>query len=124
MSGASTLLSNVAMLRAFRARSSELNAELRLALQWWLEVLEGDMVEVRPWRKQRKRPTHMFSDARGEPPRVAAVIFVYAVSAFCPCCCQFCCLLSGTIKGNTATTSHRESSLIHGRAAVTIRSWA
>ena len=59
-----------------RARSSELDAELRLALQWWLEVLEGDMVEVRPWRKQRKRPIHMFSDARGEPPRVAAVIFV------------------------------------------------
>ena len=57
-----------------RSKSSAIGTELRLALQWFVEVLELGLNEVATWDRQRRRPIHMYCDARGEPPRVAAVL--------------------------------------------------
>lgn len=49
--------------------------ELRLALQWWLNVLQLEIAEMRPWSAPATPPLHLFCDARGSPPHVAAVLF-------------------------------------------------
>ena len=59
-----------------RSSSPEINAELKLSLQWFVEVLELNIHELQLWKRQRRAPLHLYCDARGEPPRVAAVLFV------------------------------------------------
>ena len=63
-----------AIFRQQHARSSAVNLELRLALEWWLEVLSLDLCQTRPWLEQKTKPMHMLCDARSTPPRVAAVL--------------------------------------------------
>ena len=57
-----------------RSKTSDLNKELELALKWFAEVLQDEICEVVPWQRARKKPVHMFCDARGDPPRIAAVV--------------------------------------------------
>ena len=47
---------------------------IRLALRWWLEVLSLELVQLRPWVGERRKPVHLYCDARSTPPRVAAVL--------------------------------------------------
>ena len=60
--------------RQIWAKTSDLNKELELALKWFAEVLQDEICEVVPWQRARKKPVHMFCDARGDPPRIAAVV--------------------------------------------------
>ena len=48
---------------------------LRIALTWWLEILESGVHEVAAWEAQLMDAAHLFADARSTPPRVAAVLF-------------------------------------------------
>ena len=62
------------LIRQEKKRSSLLDDELTLALQWWLEVLQLGVTQKRTWEREQKRPVHLFCDARSTPPRVAAVL--------------------------------------------------
>ena len=59
-----------AMLRPIinwsRTRHPEFSddSEVRVALQWWLEVLTLHIRELRAWNTTRKAPLHMYCDAR------------------------------------------------------------
>ena len=55
-------------------RTSAVDDQLKLALQWWLEVLQRGIKQMRPWVERDEKPVHMFCDARSTPPRVAAVL--------------------------------------------------
>ena len=48
---------------------------LRIALTWWLEILELGIHEVAAWEAHPMAAAHLFADARSTPPRVAAVLF-------------------------------------------------
>ena len=67
-----------AMIRPIAAQERKSNSavdeQLRLALRWWLEVLQGGIKQMRPWVSRDEKPVHMFCDARSTPPRVAAVL--------------------------------------------------
>jgi len=67
-----------AMIRPIAAQerksSSAVDEQLRLALRWWLEVLQGGIKQMRPWVCRDEKPVHMFCDVRSTPPRVAAVL--------------------------------------------------
>ena len=67
------------LVRQEQKRSSLLDDELTLALQWWLEVLQLGLTQKRTWAEEVKRPVHLFCDARSTPPRVAAVLVRCAV---------------------------------------------
>ena len=69
---------NMTRTRQIRRKSGEVDRELELALQWWLQVLELEIVEERLFKEDRASCVHMFSDARSKPPRVAAVLFMQA----------------------------------------------
>ena len=67
-----------AMLRPLydhsHGRSSALNGDSELALKWWLEILSLRLVQNRPWSHAARDTVYLFADARGSPPRVAAVL--------------------------------------------------
>ena len=69
-----------AMLRPiFNQRLSKvgrLGSALRVALEWWKQVLSMHICEMRPWSMCESPPVHIFVDARGTPPRCAAVAFL------------------------------------------------
>lgn len=46
------------------------------ALRWWRMVLQYEVVEERCWWAPETPLAHMFVDARGVPPRCAAVLFI------------------------------------------------
>ena len=52
---------------------------MRVALLWWLSVLELEIAEQRAWSAPAQRPVYMFVDARGRPARVAAVAYIDGV---------------------------------------------
>ena len=52
---------------------------LELALWWWKEVLEYKIRRARPWGICKKKQIHMFCDARGSPPHIAAVLLADGV---------------------------------------------
>ena len=94
------------------SRGSRLNAELRLALQWWLEVFDLKIVQLRPWVGAQRQPVHLYTDARSTPPRVAAVL-VRCVGIACTrwrrqCGCDMTC--TGMANSITATQSRRMQS--------------
>ena len=68
-----------AMLRPFfdqrTRRDGAMDSELRRAAEWWIEVLQHGVAEVREWHAPELPPVHLFCDARGEPPHLAAVLF-------------------------------------------------
>ena len=47
------------------------------------QVLDFEIYEVRPWKKDVRPCVHMFADARSEPPHVAAVLLVDGSCFFC-----------------------------------------
>ena len=57
-------------------QTSSLGPSLRLALQWWKEVLDLNIAQVRPWRDDKRDRAVVLADARGWPARVAAVVLV------------------------------------------------
>ena len=67
------------MLRPLFAQAAvqhgRVGPQLRVALSWWLAVLKSDIVETRRWHEPTGRPMHLFVDARGYPPRCAAILF-------------------------------------------------
>lgn len=102
---------------------SRLNAELRLALQWWLEVLDLKIVQIRPWVGTQRQPVHLYTDARSTPPRVAAVL-VRCVGFACICWrCQSGCDMTcaGMANSTTATQHLRTQSCSHSRSAAITR---
>ena len=56
-----------------RARTPE---HVRLCLEWWKEVLLLDLEEKQCWSQDRRGAAHLFADARGSPPRLAAVVLL------------------------------------------------
>ena len=54
--------------------SRKIDDELRLALLWWIEVLEAGIKETKIWRMPDQQPVRIYADARSTPPRIAAVI--------------------------------------------------
>jgi len=53
-----------------------LSVALSEALRWWALVLQHDIVEERCWHVPESPVAHLFVDARGVPPRCAAVLFI------------------------------------------------
>ncbi len=51
------------------------STELERALAWWEQVLRLGITEERAWAAHAERPLHLFCDARGEPPHLAAVLY-------------------------------------------------
>ena len=58
------------------SRSGKIPVALRVALRWWIWVLKHDIVEECAWGVADTGPVHLFVDARGVPPRCAAVLCV------------------------------------------------
>ena len=50
--------------------------ELRLCLEWWSEVLRLELVQAKPIKHDDSHLVHLFADARGSPPRLAAVLLI------------------------------------------------
>ena len=75
-----------AMLRPLFAHAhshrAKVSQSMRLALEWWLEVLTLDLEEVQSWATEVYPPVHLFADARGSPPRLAAVVLVDGRSCY------------------------------------------
>ena len=45
-------------------------------VEWWLEILELDLVQSKPMVKDARRSVQLFADARSHPPRLAAVLLI------------------------------------------------
>ena len=57
-------------------RRGELGTELEIALRWWIAVLSTEFAEQRAWKTPELPPVHLFVDARGQPARCAAVLYI------------------------------------------------
>ena len=57
-------------------RCGRVSAALRTVLKWWDVVLQWDLAESRAWEQPKHAPVHLFVDARGQPARCAAVLFI------------------------------------------------
>ena len=69
-----------AMLRPFFKQAygngdGHVGHDLLIALKWWLVVLQMELTEERVWEMSNEPLLHLFVDARGVPPRCAAVLF-------------------------------------------------
>ena len=60
-------------------RTSSVGPSLRLALEWWLEILQLDLGQEREWEQRRQDRAIILSDARGWPPRAAEVVLAAGV---------------------------------------------
>ena len=56
--------------------------KIESSLQWWLEVLDLRLQQKVPWALPCTRPVQLFCDARGTPPRLAAVIYTHDGESF------------------------------------------
>ena len=63
-----------------RNSHSHVSRALELALRWWQAVLEQNLSQTQEWGERAQEVVHLWCDARGTPPRLAAVI--YADEAF------------------------------------------
>ena len=63
------------IIRQINSRSSAIQGDLRLALEWWREVLAMQLKQERSWRANEGQQLHMFVDARSTPPHLGAVLF-------------------------------------------------
>ena len=63
--------------------TGKISLSLRLALEWWLEVFQLQLVQKREWLGVVPKPIHMFCDARSTPPRLAAVLYIDGDILFC-----------------------------------------
>ena len=55
-------------------RNGSIDKHLRRALLWWEHVLTFEIAEERAWKSNEGHIFHVFCDARGNPPHVAAVV--------------------------------------------------
>ena len=55
-------------------RNGQIAFDLRRALCWWQQTLATGVCERRPWKLPEQHPIHVFCDARGSPPHLAAVL--------------------------------------------------
>jgi len=62
-------------LFAFRSKNGVVVEEKCLALRWWMRIFEVDLIQHHFWFRKRQPACHLYCDARGEPPRVSAVLF-------------------------------------------------
>ncbi|CAK0808532.1 unnamed protein product, partial [Prorocentrum cordatum] len=58
-----------------RGCGSRVRTPLRIALEWWREVLDAGVHEVAEWKARPLGAAHLFADARSTPPRASAVLF-------------------------------------------------
>ena len=78
--GASALFSRMgrAMLRPLfdqqSRRDGVVSSEWRHAMRWWEGILKQQICEERLWQSLEEKPLHLFCDARGSPPNLAAVL--------------------------------------------------
>ena len=63
-------------------RDGQVGTELQRALEWWLLVLDSGIAEERRWGAPSGDVSHLFCDARGYPPHLAAVLFHDGVCSF------------------------------------------
>ena len=70
------LLGLVFLTLADHCRCSELDVPLRIALLWWQDVLQTDIVEEHAWEAPETSPAVLLVDARGVPPRWVASLAV------------------------------------------------
>ena len=73
------------------ARSPAVDTKLQLSLRWWSDVLSVSIREKRHWIGSARRPVHLYCDARSTPPRIAAVLFWFALSCQLTWVCRRCC---------------------------------
>jgi hypothetical protein len=66
-----------------KGKRTKLCYALRLALQWWCEVLSMDLQQSWGWYDEQQPWAHLYADARGMPPRLAAVLFIDGCKYFC-----------------------------------------
>ena len=75
-----------AMLRPLfshaKGKRSGLQQPAKLCLEWWLEILTCSLEQHQLWGDELRAPVHLFADARGRPPRLAAVLLVDGRSFF------------------------------------------
>ena len=57
-------------------RNGLIDPELRRALQWWGQILRMKVAERLAWQQADTHEVHMFCDAAGSPPHLAAVLLV------------------------------------------------
>ena len=55
--------------------SGRIDADLERALEWWRQVLGLGITESQSWVNKVDQPLHLFTDARGWPPHLGAVLF-------------------------------------------------
>ena len=76
-----------AMLRPLfqqqHGRHSTVSQSLRLALNWWLEVLTLSISECKEWQPAQQSVVHMYADARSSPPRLGVVVLVDGQYYYC-----------------------------------------
>ena len=65
-----------------KSRTGHIQDELRLALEWWLEALQRDICELRPWVLTDTPTCRLLVDARSKPPRLAAVLLIDGVNYY------------------------------------------
>ena len=73
-----------ALLRPMFAKRKgpKIGTLLNSSLRWWLEVLTLQIQQRRSWVLPATRPVQLFCDARGSPPRLAAVIITHDGSSY------------------------------------------
>ena len=62
---------------------SRLSDNVRDSLSWWHDVLDRRVVELRKFKASVQAPVVMWADARGSPPRLAAVALINDQWFFC-----------------------------------------
>ena len=60
-----------------------LSGNVRDSLTWWHEVLSNRIVEMKKFKASGQAPVLMWADARGSPPRLAAVALIDGQWHFC-----------------------------------------
>ena len=55
--------------------NGRIDAELSRSLHWWKQVLRLGITETQRWECKAEQPLHLFTDARGRPPHLGAVLF-------------------------------------------------
>ena len=66
-----------------RRRCAKVGPSLNLALRWWSETLKLNLQQCWEWSKRPRNWVHIYADARGAPPRIAAVVLVDGKAFFC-----------------------------------------
>ena len=57
-------------------RDGGMTPELSRGLEWWDEVFDKQVAELRDWKEEYSPPVHLFCDASGQPPYLGAVLFI------------------------------------------------